>query len=645
MSKSNNMNISQLKEFLNNFQPSSTNQSIVWTIPTDLEHGILTTNIAFVLAKELRQNPNQIALTISDELNIWLSNPFPKGSKSLILGDYQINTISSTPIGAYINIIPTEEFFTELLSQNLDKENLITKSQSKFVLDYIGANVAKRLHAGHMRNCNIGEAIRRILLLKYPNMITDNHWGDWGVNMGILIWGWKNYDHNSFEINIELITKLTIIYVWANNQKDVVENWESLVRAEFIKLEQKDDENIKLWNEFILATKNDLKQDLELLNVRPHDIEQGESFYEGDMNLLNELMEKSNLWKIDAKARYFDFDNKEKKVLDPRVLIEDDSKLGRSYMISSTGYTSYCYRDVATKLQYARDHKADISLVITDKTQSHNFDQAFGIIDFLAGQKEFQDKFGVEVASRLKKENMKHLGYGFLKLETGKMSSRTGNVLLLRDLFNQVQAEATKSILSKNQTESNPFPKGSEQSSGGFSDNKKLKDTSQKLTVAALKWNDLKQSYEQDITFDINQVLNFTGNTGVYQLYTYARLNSVLKKLKNVVHPSRHLEQSERSPVTEDIIINKTNLNPLEQSILKQIWILPEILESICNNYQIHLLTNHLYELSNLVNKWYNDVPILTDPRREFMVTFITKVMEHLEFSLNLLGIEVVEEI
>ena len=86
-------------------------------------------------------------------------------------------------------------------------------------------------------------------------------------------------------------------------------------------------------------------------------------------------------------------------------------------------------------------------------------------------------------------------------------------------------------------------------------------------------------------------------------------------------------------------------MNPLEQAILKQIWILPEVLESICGNYQIHLLTNHLYELTNLVNKWYNDVPILKDPRQEFMQVFIVKIMKHIEFCLDLLGIEVVEEI
>jgi arginyl-tRNA synthetase len=680
------MTISQLKEFLQNFQPSVTSESIVWTLPTDLEHGILTTNIAFLLAKEMRQSPNAIAQTISNELNTWLGNPFPKGSRSLILGDFQTTNgdteaasttkiFTSKPIGAYINIIPTEEFFTELLKNELN-QNIIETSEQKFILDYIAANVAKKLSIGNMRNCNIGDSIRRILQLKYPNLVTDNHWGDWGVNMGILIWGWKVFDHSTFEEDESMIDKLTKIYVWANAQKETVEGWDNLVRQEFLKLEQKDETNYKLWLDFITTTKQDLRLDLDLMGVPKHDIEQGESFYEADMNLLTAFMENHKLWIAEDKARYFDFeilaakwtgitDEFRKKV----------SNFGRCYLISSTGYTSYCYRDVATKLQYARDLKADLALVVTDKTQKHNFDQAFSIICYLATLPEFVIEFGQEVTDRIVWNNMRHLGYGFLKLDTGKMSARKGNVILLRDLVKDVTAEAKKIILEKTPD----------------SELSTIDSKSQKIALAAIKWNDLKQSYDQDITFDVNQVLNFVGNTGVYQLYTYARLNSVLKKLSSekLKVKSENIDfdkvvgskfplvkgvagdsltrvsldsQLPETPVTscqplikrqhiETTIIGDTvltttlDLNSLEQSILKQIWTLPKILESICGNYQIHLLTNHLYELSNLVNKWYNDVPILKDPRQEFMQIFITKIMKHLEFSLELLGIEVVEEI
>jgi arginyl-tRNA synthetase len=675
------MTITELKNLLRQFHSKLTDREISWTLPTDLEHGILTTNIAFTLAKELRLSPNQIAQTISIELNEWLltqSNkaevgklPLAKGLAAQADWGYKsdetnhnnlespyINLlITSKPIGAYINIIPNESFYIELLNYPLESKP-INSSDQKFILDYIAANVAKKLSIGNMRNCNIGDSIRRILLLKYPNLVTDNHWGDWGVNMGILIWGWKVFDHSTFDTNESMIDKLTKIYVWANAQKETLEGWDNLVRQEFLKLEQKDEINYKLWLEFIATTKQDLRLDLDLMGVPKHDIEQGESFYEAEMNLLTNFMEKHKLWVAEEKARYFDFEilaNKWTGITDD--FRKKVSNFGRCYLISSTGYTSYCYRDVATKLQYARDLKADLALVVTDKTQKHNFDQAFSIICFLASLPEFMAEFGQEVANRIIWDNMKHLGYGFLKLESGKMSARKGNVILLRDLVKDVTTEAKRIILEKTPG----------------SDLTTIESKSQKIALAAIKWNDLKQSYEQDITFDINQVLNFVGNTGVYQLYTYARLNSVLKKLKSeklkvnseksnsndrdserLSEESRleGLETSNISSVSHSGIgsfatlkMTTLHLHPLEQSILKQIWTLPEVLESICNNYQIHLLTNHLYELSNLINKWYNDVPILKDPRQQFMQTFITKVMKHLEFSLDLLGIEIIEEI
>jgi arginyl-tRNA synthetase len=651
------MTISQLKNYLSSFQLSFGEQKIIWTVPTDLDHGILTTNIAFQLAKELRLNPNTISQTISDELNMWLKKiPLPGGVNKVDGStSFKSNSFASKPIGAYINIIPTDGFYAELLTQNLDKENLITKSKTPVMLEYVSTNVAKKIHAGHMRNCNIGEALRRILSLKYSDILTDNHWGDWGVNMGVLIWGYKNYQEEN-KPKKPSIDQLTEYYVWANNQKEVVENWEALVRDEFLKLEQKEEFNYNFWLESIKESKNDATKDLDLLSVRPHDLNQGESFYGSDMDILTTWMQKHNIWESDGKARYFDFEKLAQSWTGLDEMTKKQiSKLGRSYMISSNGYTSYCFRDVAARWQWARDHKREIMITLTDKTQNHVITQAFAIISYISQLPQFTE-LGDQ---NIKFHNLVNVAYGFLKLETGKMSSRTGNVLLLRDLFNQVQVEATKSILSKNeQKEINPPIRGCLEEVGVHSEEspvaedkvqnilENIESTSRKLTVAALKWNDLKQSYEQDITFDINQVLNFTGNTGVYQLYTYARLNSVLKKLKIVEEGSSFQNVENKMNNNVDIKSTlQTNLNPLEQSILKQIWILPEILESICNNYQIHLLTNHLYELSNLVNKWYNDVPILSDPRREFMVTFITKVMEHLEFSLDLLGIEVVEEI
>jgi arginyl-tRNA synthetase len=643
------MNLTQIKELLSTWQPSFFGQiqskpKIIWSLPTSLEHGILTTNIAFIIAKEIKQNPNQIATKLSEELQSFLEEKKLK--------------LQAKAVGAYINLGFEERFYTEHINSKLEKENLIKPSYEKLIFDYIGANVAKRLHIGHMRNCNIGDSLRRILSLKYLNLVTDNHWGDWGVNMGILIWGWKNFDHTAFEKDIELIDKLSQIYVWANEQKDNVENWNQKVRHEFYLLEQKDPENAKLWQEFIQVTKKDLQQDLSLLNVPPLQLEQGESYYEPDMFWLTEILDRHNIWLKEGNARYFDFEDLTTnwKGLDENQA-KKISKLGRAYLISSQGYTSYIYRDVAARLQWARDHQASLMLTITDKTQKHNFDQAFAIICYLAQSPEFQGELQryleekkplhaefkkqfeqetSQVLEKLKAENLKHLGYGFLKLPDGKMSSRKGNVILLRDLFEQV-VDAAKVALVQKAGESKSF------------DEKTLQTKATKIAAAALKWNDLKQFYEQDITFDINQVLKFEGNTGVYQLYTYARLNSVLQKLLDKSLPSlraEHVNPESDNETVKGLNKEPDNVNQIEKLILTQHFALPEILEQICTKLEPHLLTNYLYELCILLNKWYNDVPILKDEKRQkFLEIFLQKNLEILQFALDLLGIETLDSL
>jgi arginyl-tRNA synthetase len=625
------MTFSSLKKQIQTWQPSicAININILWQIPSSPDKGFLTSNLAFQLAKELKQNPAQLA----QELQVDLVDFIQKLDLP----------ITVQAVGPYLNLRLNESFWLAFLEQKFDSNSssdLVTQDSRKVIFEYIGANVAKRLHIGHMRNCNIGDSLRRVLSLKYPNLVTDNHWGDWGVNMGVLLWGWKNYDHSLFG-DQTLIQKLSEIYVWANTQKENSADIEVLVREEFLKLEQKDEENTRLWQDFIQTTKKDLQQDLNLLSVPPLQLEQGESFYEPDMTWLTAFMDKHNIWTAEGKARYFDFENlvgkwSQNSDLDSE-LAKNVAKFGRAYLISSTGYTSYCFRDVAARLQWARDHGGELMISITDKTQKHNFDQAFAVICYLATLPEFEKELTDylnsnqplhpelsvtqvttdQILTRLQWSNLKYIGYGRLNLADGKMSSRKGNVVALRDLFDQVQAAATQVIISK--------------IGDKVISDSDLQNRSNKVTVAALKWNDLKLFYEQDITFDVNQVLKFEGNTGVYQQYTFARLTSVRQKMQI------------NSGFSTDC--NNSTLNSQEILILQHIFGLSDCLEQICLKYEPHLLCNYLYELCNQLNKWYNDTPILKDTERAVVLAlFLDKALANLEFGLNLLGIDVLSE-
>lgn len=584
-----------------------------WSLPPNLEFGILATNQAFIKAKEEKKNPVELAKEIAKSIQIFANKN-------------KLN-IKAVTQGPYINLDLTEVEWQHFGNK---KQGLsITPSNKKVLLEYVSPNVAKPLHAGHIRNANLGEALRRILNLKYKNLITDNHWGDWGVQFGILVWAWKIFTEKKsleVEINGEVTTvklsdfeadpidTLVKVYVWGNQQKEIVKNWEQIVRDEFIKLENNDPENKKLWELFLEKSKTAIEKDLELLNVVKFDLNQGESFYEKDMKLLEEFMETHNIWKKEEKARFVDLED-----LNPEW-----KNFGRCYLISSNGYTTYAFRDVAARWQWARDHKAEKMITVTGNEQSHNFDQAFSIISHLAGLKSFEEfnttllnnqEEAKSTLDRLSRNNLIHIGYGFLTLPEGKMSTRKGNFLTARELIQEIEKHTKQVLLEK--------------SDNVNTDN--LDNKIQKAAIAALKWYDMAKDSSTNVTLDIPKILSFEGNTGIYQLYTFARLNSILRKNSTTKHT-----------------FNFEKLNSDEQQILKQTYTLPFVLEKVCENYKPHLLCNYLFDLATKVNSWYAKYPVATEPdqkRKETLLYFCEYLKDHLKFGLDLLAIDTVDSL
>ena len=533
----------------------------------------------------------------------------------------------------------------------------LKKSDEIVILDFVGANVAKKLHAGHMRNLNIGETLRRILSLRYPSLLSDNHWGDWGVNMGILLWGWKedgkieNYQKNPIE-------ELTRVYVWANAQKNSEKwaNWDKLVRGEFLKLEGKDSENYTLWQEFILKTKVYLQNDLQIMNVPPLELDQGESFYEQNVKDLWDFLEKYKIWQVEGNARFFDFEEICKKLDDGNLEFQKTfASFGRCYLVSSSGYTSYAFRDIAARIQWTVDLDATKMITITANEQIHHFQQVFGICHYLSTLIEFQKEFGQKVSSRLIWQNLTHISYGFLTLQTGKMSSRKGNVLTISDLFVEVQTEAKTVLSAKSQ----------------ITDNAKLEEKSAKISLAALKWYDLNRGSADNLVLNIGEILNFVGNTGVYQLYTLARLKSVLKKNpQNDKNDSQKLSKIDKKQQTTEVKIamnsgfnsefsTKINngvdsqfdfnsLNLEEKIILKKLYLTDLILSKICTTFKPHLLCNHLFELCTMVNSWYSKYSVsgeIDNLRKRTLLKLVDKIIIYLQSCLELLGIQTLEEL
>jgi arginyl-tRNA synthetase len=610
------MNISQLVKLL-----QTQFSDYTWTVPPDLNMGVLTTNQAFIEAKKQGKNPKEIADSIKTELESFIE------SKSLPLN---VKTV-----GPYVNIDLNEQGWQEFANSQDQFE--LEKVGKNVILDYVSPNVAKPLHAGHIRNADLGEALRRILKLKYNNLVTQNYWGDWGVQFGILIWGWRQFEVvknlkvtiNSIEEEIKIedfesapVDILSKVYVWANQQSQVIESFATIVRNEFLKLEQGDVQNRALWEKFLFYSKQTLTQDLSLLNVPKFDFEEGESFYEKELKVLYDLFEVNDIWQKEGLARYIDLETlKYKWVGLPDKLTNKIQNFGRCYLISSAGYTTYPFRDVAARWVWARDHQSDLMITVTGNEQSHNFEQFFAIVGYLVTLDCFKQINTAETIEKMQWQNLIHLSYGLLKLPEGKMSARKGNFLKARDLIGQVVDYSNEVLKSKNYDLTE----------------KDLDNTAKIVAIAALKWYDLARDSVSDITLDLDKLMSFEGNTGVYQLYTVARLSSILEK------------NAELS-INFDLPLDFAKLKPENEEILifKEMFTLTLVLDSICDSYKPHQLCNHLFNLATKINSWYAkfSVSAESDIARKHELLRLCYIMKnHLWKGLELLGIEPVAKL
>ena len=622
-----------------------------WSLPPDLSKGILTTNQAFVISKELNQSPQDVATELADKIQKFLDKQ-------------NLNFISKGQ-GPYINIDFSETGLQEYFYRHT-VEQIIPDDTDKILVEYFAPNVGKKMHIGNIRTANIGESLRRILSLKYISVISNNHLGDWGIQFGLLIWGIQNIDKLGLGVysidwkleNSEIVALFQKIYVKVNKLSESDENIRKQCQQTARALEQNFGQNPNdklelLWKNIINtsiesytsaegylglnvgqnseneAGQNNLQLDsfsgkdgLWLYN-KSHQNGQfdtiiGESFY---LHFMDELRKLADSNKLDFPG--LDFIKREGEAIYADLEAEG---LGRCYLISSDGYSIYAARDVIARFVWAGLFGTSMHISLADNRQSHTFQQSFMVIRKIVESKYYQSKnFGIlsveqtqQALLTLEKDSLKHVSFGFMSLPDGAMSTRKGTVLLFETVKNLLEKEVHKVLLEKSpETKINSF----------F--NQKV----QKIAVAALKWQDLSKDRDQDIVFDVQQVTKFEGNTGVYQLYTLARISNILVKNET----SHRLEP-------ESVVL----LNAVEQDILKKMSQLPYAINGVIDTLKPHILCTYLFEFCTMVNSWYAEYSVAreSDPqRRDALLHLCFRMKIHIAFCLTLLGIEPIESL
>ncbi|MBD3231481.1 arginine--tRNA ligase [Candidatus Dependentiae bacterium] len=542
--------------------------SIQITFP-DSRFGDYATNIALILAKQVKRNPLELAGEIIVELQ-------KLDKKECFEQIYELK--------GFINFRISKKFLFEKLNQILKQQNEYAKSdlgkKRTVLIEYFQNNVAKPPHVGHLRSAVIGDCLLRVFKFLGFNAISDTHVGDWGTQFGILIYAFKTIGDEEI-IKKDPINELNRLYVAISNKIEEDSYLKEKGKAEFKKLELGDPENRKLWQWFVEVSLNDFERYRELLGLLPFDYNLGESFYEKLMfKVLEEFKQKGLIKQGETGELYIDLEK---------------YKLGRCILVKSDGATTYHLRDFATYMYRKEEFDFYKNIYVVDARQSHHFKQLFKALE-LAGYPALQDSV--------------HVSFGFMSLPEGPISTRKGNIVSLQKLIDEAENRSLEIIEEKNPELPNK------------------QEVAKKVGLAAIKYFDLVHNRNSNFVFKWEKALSFEGNTGPYMQYTYARIHGILRKAKNL----------EIEEFGENL-----NLKESESDLLRKLMQFEQILEEVIKDYMPNYLCNYLFELSQYLNKFYQNVNVLKEKNKQilnFRLKLITATAQVIKNGLYLLGID-----
>ena len=487
-------------------------------------------NDVFRISKELKKNPIVVGEEIVNRINA-LDN----------FDDYFESVTFVKP--GFINITLSSSFINRVVRciNDDNKFNIrLPKNKEVFVVDYCGANVAKPLHVGHMRTTLVGESIARIIRFMGHKTICDVHLGDYGLQIGQVIYGIKR-DHKKLdEIDISYLDKIYPEISALSKENDDIKDKCAQITKE---LQEGNKEYTELWKKILEVSVADIKGICNYLGAH-FDYWYGESDAYPYLNEVESLLKEKGLLKESDGALIVDVRQDDDKKEIPPLLFK---KSNGAYLYAST--------DLACILQRKKDFNPDHILYITDLRQALHFEQVF----------RTAEKLGL-----FKKNQLEHLGYGTVNGIDGRpFKTRDGKAPKLQNLFDEVK----KIFISKKE------------------ENKNLSDDDlDKIVNSILKYGDLQNSKEKDYIFNIEKFSETVGKTGPYILYTYLRINKILK--------DNNYKGSELS----DTIYNESDRN-----LRIRLFDLEDYIYLAFNNRNPFYIADYIYDLCLLLNNFYQN--------------------------------------
>ena len=419
---------------------------------------------AFALAKIEHKNPALIAKDIAEKIS-------------------DDNFTSIQAVGPYVNFaIDHAKLVNATLNDVLtEKEHFGDQKlgEGNVPIDMSTPNIAKPMSMGHLRSTVIGNSIAKTLEKVGYTPIKINYLGDYGTQFGKLITAYRLWG-NEEDVKKDPITNLFHYYVKFHEEAEKDPKLEDEGRAAFKKLENGDEEEIKLWKWFREVSLQEFNRIYKELGVT-FDSYNGEAFFNDKMQpVVDELREKGLL--------------EESRGAQVVNLGEDENP---ALILKSDGSSLYMTRDLAAALYRKKEYDFVMSLYVAGGEQTGHFKQL----------KQVLKKMGYDWS-----DNIHHIPFGLITQGGKKLSTRKGNVVFLDQVLKDAVSLAEQQIEEKNPNLSNK------------------KQVAHDVGVGAVVFHDLKNDRMDNFDFDLEEVVRFEGDTGPYVQYTNARAQSILRK-------------------------------------------------------------------------------------------------------------------
>jgi arginyl-tRNA synthetase len=511
-------------------------------------------------------------------------------------------------VKGFLNLEITDAFFINELKEIRTTSNYgsvaLDKTTATVLVEYSSPNTNKPLHLGHVRNNLLGYAVANIIEASGKKVVKTQIINDRGIHICKSMVAWQDYGNGETPESTglkgdKLVGNYYVMFDKKYKEEIAVLMSEGLSEEKakakaplFIKAQQMlrlweagDPEVVALWK-----TMNAWVYAGFATTYASMGVSFDSYYYESDTYLLGKDLIEDGL----SRSIFY-------KKEDGSVWIDlSDEGLDEKLLLRSDGTAVYMTQDLGTALQRYRDNPAMTGLVYTvGNEQDYHFQVLFLVLK----------KLGYDWA-----QSLFHLSYGMVDLPQGKMKSREGTVVDADDLMVEMQqtAQAIAEDLGK---------------LDGLSEEEKA-SLYQTIGMGALKYFILKVDPKKRILFDPESSVDFAGNTGPFIQYTYARIQSILRKAEQV-------------QATLDLA---SILDPREKEIIKHLMLYPNVIQQAAKTFSPAVIANFSYDLVKLFNSFYQNVSILgesNDAVKSMRVTLSREVASVLHDSLGLLGIQV----